>query len=46
MIEEGIKLLGVSYGFLRLPMFTDNNFGNIATIKSDGIIYGPIPGNV
>ena len=41
-IENAVKGLGVSYTFLGLPLFYENNFGFRDTIKGAGAIYSPI----
>ncbi|KAL4461484.1 hypothetical protein ABPG74_016108 [Tetrahymena malaccensis] len=44
-IEKELKLSGLNYGILRLPIFTDNIFGNAEHIKSHNTFYGPIDGD-
>ena len=41
-LESTISGLGVTYAFLRLPLFTDNYWGFKDTIKSQSTFYGPI----
>ncbi|XP_065830249.1 NAD(P)H azoreductase-like [Oscarella lobularis] len=38
-IEQTIPRLGIAYSFIRLPMFIDNHFGSVETIKGQGLIY-------
>lgn len=40
-IEAATKASGIPYTLLRLPVFIDNNWGQQATIKSQGKLYGP-----
>jgi uncharacterized protein YbjT (DUF2867 family) len=47
-VEETAKKLDTSkssYVILRLPLFIENNFGNVQSIKNDSKIYSPIPVN-
>ena len=41
-LESTISGLGVTYAFLRLPLFIDNYWGFKDTIKSQSTFYGPI----
>ncbi len=38
-LEGLVKAAGVPFTFLRLPIFIDNNWGNLQTIKEQGKIY-------
>eukprot|EP00038_Savillea_parva_P006092 m.161620 g.161620 ORF g.161620 m.161620 type:complete len:294 (+) comp12097_c0_seq1:273-1154(+) len=40
-IEETLKSSGLKYTVVRLPMFFDNQWGNIQSIKEQGKIYSP-----
>jgi len=40
-IEKYLKESGLQYGLLRLPLFIDNNFAHVQSIKSQGVFYGP-----
>lgn len=40
-IEATVKDSGLAYTLLRLPLFTDNNYANVASIKGEGKIYNP-----
>jgi uncharacterized protein YbjT (DUF2867 family) len=40
-IEAATKEAGIPYTLVRLPVFIDNNWGQQATIKSQGKLYGP-----
>lgn len=40
-IEGAVKSSGVPYTLLRLPLFTDNNFAHVESVKGDGKFYGP-----
>jgi uncharacterized protein YbjT (DUF2867 family) len=40
-IEENVKASGLTYTFLRLPMFFDNQWANQGSIKGEGKIYSP-----
>mmetsp|Transcript_1496 Transcript_1496/g.6542 ORF Transcript_1496/g.6542 Transcript_1496/m.6542 type:complete len:325 (-) Transcript_1496:108-1082(-) len=42
-IEAKAKEAGISYTIMRLPMFLDNQLGNIASVKGQKMLYGPIP---
>lgn len=40
-IDEGVRKLGIQHTFLSLPLFIDNNWANLSTIKGHDTIYGP-----
>ena len=40
-IEDKVSKVGVSYCFLRLPLFIDNNWGNKDTIVGQSAFYAP-----
>jgi len=40
-IESHLKASGVRYTILRLPLFLENNWGNLKSVKEDGKLYGP-----
>lgn len=40
-LEKHVKATGVSYTLLRLPLFIDNNWANVKSIKENSAIYGP-----
>jgi len=44
-VEELVKASGLNYTLLRLPMFMENQFGNMGSIKGEGKIYGPADGS-
>ena len=44
-MEAHIKAIGIPYTILRLPLFIDNNWGNLESIKGQGKIYGPVDAN-
>ncbi|KAL4469891.1 hypothetical protein ABPG72_006531 [Tetrahymena utriculariae] len=44
-IEQELKLSGLSYCILRLPIFIDNLWGSMENIKYQNTFYGPIDGN-
>ncbi|EAR98695.1 Trk system potassium uptake protein TrkA, amine-terminal domain protein (macronuclear) [Tetrahymena thermophila SB210] len=44
-IEKELKASGLKYGILRLPMFTDNAWGNNEPIRTHNTFYGPINGD-
>ncbi|EAR98696.1 Trk system potassium uptake protein TrkA, amine-terminal domain protein (macronuclear) [Tetrahymena thermophila SB210] len=44
-IEKELKASGLKYGILRLPIFTDNVWGNNEPIRTHNTFYGPINGN-
>ena len=45
-LERGIRAVSANTIFLRLPFFTDNNWGHAATIKGMGKIFAPVPVDV
>eukprot|EP00850_Spirogloea_muscicola_P004048 SM000017S02788 [mRNA] locus=s17:189824:192017:- [translate_table: standard] len=40
--EAHLKASGIPYAILRLPIFLDNNYGNIGSIKGQGTFYGAV----
>eukprot|EP00301_Raphidiophrys_heterophryoidea_P011488 c17608_g1_i1.p1 GENE.c17608_g1_i1~~c17608_g1_i1.p1 ORF type:complete len:308 (+),score=118.86 c17608_g1_i1:45-926(+) len=40
-VEQTAKQTGIAYTLLRLPLFMDNNFAHVQTIKSHATFYGP-----
>ena len=41
-IEAHVLAAKIPFTLLRLPLFIDNNWGNQASIKGQGAIYGPV----
>ena len=41
-VEAHLLSSRVPHTLLRLPLFIDNNWGNLGTIKEQGKIYGPV----
>ena len=40
-IEETVKGIGIDYAIVRLPLFIDNNYANVGSIKDQGTFYDP-----
>ncbi|KAL4438582.1 hypothetical protein ABPG74_015480 [Tetrahymena malaccensis] len=45
-VEEQIKLMNISYGFMRFPILIEDILSNSDSIKNNGILYGPIEGSL
>jgi len=45
-VEYALRASKLHYTILRCPLFVDNLWGNVETIKNEGTIYGPIRGDI
>jgi NAD(P)H dehydrogenase (quinone) len=45
-VEYALRASTIPHTILRVPMFVDNNWGNAESIRTQGVFYGPIPGDI